>query len=221
MTDTRHSRAAEPALVSDEEERARLEARNALRQFDTVIQLVEQWTSPEYPKFRLRSSVILQLHRLALEGLSAFAGTFRPADIEITGSRHKPVPAHIVPSEVDDLCDYINDNWSRSAVHLAAWAMWRLNWIHAFTDGNGRTSRALAYLVLCVRLGYRLPGTVTIPEMIARDKAPYYAALESADGGDLKPLEELMTNLLAKQLYEVHQAATSNGDATLPDRKLH
>ena len=30
-----------------------------------------------------------------------------------------------------------NDNWDDSTpVHLASYVMWRLNWIHPFTDGN-------------------------------------------------------------------------------------
>jgi Fic family protein len=221
VSEHRQSKASEPELVTQADEKARLEARNALHQFDAVIQPVEQWTSPDYPRFRLRSSVILQLHRIALEGLSAYAGTFRPADIEITGSRHKPIAAHLVPSAVDDLCDHINDNWNRSALYLASYALWRLNWVHAFTDGNGRTSRALSYLILCVRLGYRLPGTKTIPELIAEDKDPYYKALESADGGDFEPLGKLMGALLAKQLYDIHQAATSNGETDPGDRRFH
>lgn len=221
MSDQRQSKASEPDLVAEPDEKARIEARNALQQFDAVIQLVEQWTSPDYPKFRLRPSTILQLHRVALDELSAYAGTFRPADIEITGSKHKPIAAFLVPAAIDDLCEYINDNWSRSALHLASYALWRLNWIHAFTDGNGRTSRAVSYLILCVRLGYRLPGTTTIPELIAIDRDPYYAALEAADNGNFQLLEDLMAGLLAKQLYDVHQAATADGEPTATNRKFH
>jgi Fic family protein len=47
--------------------------------------------------------------------------------------------------------------------------------------GNGRTSRAVSYLVLCIRLGTLLPGKLTIPEQIERDRGPYYKALEAAD----------------------------------------
>jgi Fic family protein len=221
LNDTRQSKADEPALVTGAAEIAALEAANALHQFDAVVQLIEQWTSPEYPKFKLRPSLILQLHRFALEGLSNYAGTFRPADIAITGSTHKPPPAHLVPAAVDDLCDYVNDRWSQAPLHLAAYILWKLNWIHAFTDGNGRTSRALSYLILCVRLGYRLPGVRTIPELIAEEKAPYYAALEAADGGDLAPLEKMLASLLAKQLLEVHRAATSAEEPGAGDRKFH
>jgi len=218
----RHSKADEPQIIVDPAERAKLEARNALEQFDAVITLVEQFTATEHPPFRLRSSTILQLHRIALKGLSAYAGLFRPAGVDIGGSAHKPVDAFLVPMRIEEMCEYVTENWSKPPIHLTAYALWRLNWIHPFTDGNGRTARAVAYLVLCVRLGYRLPGTTTIPELIAADKDPYYAALEAADAGDLTDLERLLAALLAKQLYGVHRAATQGeGGSELHDRTFH
>ncbi|HYI07881.1 MAG TPA: Fic family protein [Thermoanaerobaculia bacterium] len=221
MTD-RHSRADEPEIVVDPVERAKLEARNALEQFDAVIAVVEEFTGPERRPFRLRASIILQLQRIALKGLSAYAGVFRPAGVDIGGSRHKPVEAYLVPTRIEEMCDYVTDNWSKPPIHLTAYVLWRLNWIHPFTDGNGRTARAVAYLVLCVRLGYRLPGTKTIPELIAADKDPYYAALESADAGDLSVLERLLAALLAMQLYDIHRVAIEgNGDPGSDDRTFH
>lgn len=218
----RHSRAFEAELVSDPDEKARLEARNALRQFDTMIELVDTYTSATDPRpFRLRPSMILQLHRVAMRGLTGYAGNWRPAAIEIEGSKHQPLGAHLVPERIEELCDYVNENWSRSPVHLAAYCLWRLNWIHPFTDGNGRTARAVSYLVLCARLGYRVPGTRTIPEFIAADKKPYYEALEKADGGDLQPLEDLLATLLARQLLEIHRTATTNGEKSTAERTLH
>ena len=218
----RHSRADEPEIVVDPAERAKLEARNALEQFDAVINTVEQFTGPDHPRFRLRSSTILQLQRIALKGLSAYAGVFRPAGVDIGGSNHKPTEAHLVPSRVEEMCDYVTDNWSKPPIHLTAYVLWRLNWIHPFTDGNGRTARAVAYLVLCIRLGYRLPGTKTIPELIAVDKDPYYTALEAADAGDLTVLEKLLAGLLAKQLYDVHRIATEgNGGDDAANHTFH
>ena len=66
-------------------------------------------------------------------------------------------------------------------IHLSAYVMWRINWIHPFTDGNGRTARATSYLVLSVGTGTLLPGTRTIPEQTIANCAAYYAALEEAD----------------------------------------
>src|SRR5438270_2982047 len=153
MTDEekdRHSRALEAELVSDPDEKAKVEALNGVIQFDAVAQMIESFSDPER-KFKLRPSHLLHLHRVALKGLSRYAGNFRPADIEIGGSRHKPPGAHIVPEEIEHMCDYINDSWDKNlAVHLSAYALWKLNWIHPFTDGNGRTARAISYLVLCL-----------------------------------------------------------------------
>ena len=101
----------------------------------------------------------------------------------------------------------------KSPIHLAAYVMWRLNWIHPFTDGNGRTSRAVSYLVLCIRLKVLLPGKVTIPEQIEQDRTPYYRALEQADQAwieqrtDLTEMKQLLNSMLAKQLYALHQEA--------------
>jgi Fic family protein len=152
--ETRHSRAREAELITDPEELARQEALNGLRQFDKVVEMIEYFLQPGY-SFRLRPSHILTLNRIALEGISSYAGNWRPSDIEIGGSRHKPPGAHQVPEFVVDMCEYVNENWTkRNALYLSAYVMWRLNWIHPFTDGNGRTveSRFVLDFVSATRL---------------------------------------------------------------------
>jgi Fic family protein len=79
------------------------------------------------------------------------------------------------------MCEYVHENWNKTPVHLASYLMWRMNWIHPFYGGNGRTARAVSYLILCARLGFVLPGTTTIPELIVNNRAPYYSALRKAD----------------------------------------
>jgi Fic family protein len=211
----RHSHALEPELISDPGERARQEASNGLLLYDAIDEQIENWLQPDRI-YRLRPSHLLSLHRITLKGLSSYAGNFRPAGIEIQGSRHTPPGAHLVPEKVEDMCDYVNANQEKSPIHLAAYVLWRLNWIHPFTDGNGRTARALSYLVLCVRLRLRLPGTNTVPEQISANKEPYYKALEAADESDsmgkfdLSEMEEYLSNLFANQLYSVHGSAKGN-----------
>jgi len=215
-SEDRHSKALEPELIADPEQKAQQEVKNGFRQFDSVIEQVEFWCQPERV-FKLRPSAIVALNRVALEGLTAFAGIYRPTGIEIKGSKHQPAAAHLVPELVEDLCEYVNSNWSRSPLHLASYVLWRLNWIHPFVDGNGRTSRAASFLVLCIRLGYLLPGAPTIPDQISRNKNPYYAALEFADEAFLKShevdvsgMETLVGALLANQLASViHEARAS------------
>jgi Fic family protein len=94
--------------------------------------------------------------------------------------------------------------------------MWRLNWIHPFFGGNGRTSRAVSYLALCARLGFRLPGEETIPDQIVANRDPYYLALRAADNAweerrlDVSQMEALMAELLARQLMAIHDKATND-----------
>lgn len=223
----RHSIAADATLISDPDEIARRESENAVAQFDRMLDMVEEISRGARP-FRLRTSMILDLHRIALDGLSAYAGNFRPSDIEIGQSKHVPPPAHLVPSLVEEMCDYVTDNAETSeALHLCAYVMWRLNWIHPFTDGNGRTSRALAYYVLCGKLGYLLPGSETVPEQIAADRTPYYEALEQADAHlrdgriDLSALEALLDQCLATQLLSAYHDAKNPTAGAPRDRKLH
>jgi len=209
----RHSSALEADLITDPDEKAAQEARNGLRQIDEVTKIVESYTEPDRP-FKLRLSVLLHLHRMALEGISSYAGNFRPAGIAIGGSGHTPPGAHMVPGLVEEMCDYVNEHWATaSALHLAAYVLWRLNWIHPFTDGNGRTSRAISYLVLCLRIGHPLYGANSVPAQIAQDKTPYYNALEAADaansGGQInvEQIEKLLDSLLARQLLGVLEDA--------------
>lgn len=223
----RHSIAEQPSLIDDPIEEAKRESENAVAQFDRVLDLIDEVVRDTRP-FRLRTSMILDLHRIALDGLSSHAGNFRPANVSIGQSKHTPPSAHLVPSLIEEMCDFVMDNFAEAkALHLCAYVMWRLNWIHPFTDGNGRTSRALAYFVLCAKVGYRLPGRQTLPEQIAADKTPYYEALEQADEHwqtgqlDLTALEKLLDACLATQLLSAYDDA-NNPEAGMPrNKKLH
>lgn len=210
-SDRRDSRALEPELIKDPIAKAEAESRNVLRQYDAGIQAIQ--TALERGSFKLRPSLVLALHREALAGISMFAGNYRPAGVEIEGSRHEPPGAHLVPEHVEDMCEYINENWNAATpLHLGAYIMWRLNWIHPFADGNGRTSRILSYVVLSIRAGAILPGTPTIPDQIVENRDPYFDALDAADDAwrqghiKLSRMEEFLGTLLARQLASFYEA---------------
>jgi Fic family protein len=204
----RDSRPASHELFAGPEEKALLEARNGLLQFDEVLQLIDQSIG-----FRLRPSTIQRLQRKAIQDIYTCAGNYRTGPVVIKGTEHQPPPAHEVAELAEEMCEYVNANWERSALYLSAYVMWRLNWIHPFSGGNGRTSRAVSYLVLCARLGYRIPGTATIPEQIVTNRQPYYEALDAADAAwarkvvDVSAMESLLERALAVQLSSVLEAA--------------
>ncbi len=216
----RHSEAESASLITDPILKAEKEAANALLQADRVKDYIIT-SIDRGGKFKLRPSTLLDLNRCAIEGLDAYAGSWRPGGVKINKSKHIPPDGHLVAELVEDLCDYVNDNWNEaSAIHLAAVVMWRLNWIHPFTEGNGRTSRAASYLVLCAKEQILLPGEYSIPEQIVENRTPYYAALEDGDQhyaenneeldqNVVPAMEELLAGMLAKQLTMRHKNATA------------
>lgn len=217
----------EPNLPTDPDEIARLEASNAVEQYDRTLDLIDMVVRDGRP-FRLRPSTITSLHQVAMKGVRRLAGTYRASPVRISGSKHLPPDAATVAGHVEDMCEWIEAQWeTRSAISLAAYIMWRLNWIHPFDDGNGRTTRAVAYLVLSAKSGHRLPGSPTIPEQIANEKGSYYSALEEADAAaergeyDLSSMEGLLRTYLARQLKAAFDDADRAELEDASDRKFH
>lgn len=90
-----------------------------------------------------------------------------------------------VQKELRLAVDHVNASMS------AAYAAYRLTWIHPFADGSGRVSRAVAYAVLLAtkpglwaahakRIGAIGGATLTVPERIERSRAEYLAAVNAA-----------------------------------------
>ena len=201
-----------PGLYRTGEEKRATEARNGAIQFLAVLHCIEEWRAGESS---ISPALLLELQRLAINQIYTCAGHLRNGPVRIDGSKHQPPEHPLVPGFVDEMCTYVNSSWNgATAIHLAAYLMWRINWIHPFFGGNGRTARALSYLVLCAKLGFRLPGNKTIPDLIVESREPYYIALRKADAAwsngklDLAEMESLMESLLADQLLDVHAQAT-------------
>jgi len=208
-------------LVTDPSEIARVESQNALQQFDFAMNFVDVVVA-QGVKFELGRDLVYELNRLATVGVKANAGKPRQIPVGIGGSQHVPPPWEDVTRHVDEMCQYVNSNWGASPIHLAAYLLWRINWVHPFEDGNGRTARMLSYTILCIRLGFVLPGIRTIPEQIASNKMPYYTALEAADAAhakgtiSLRVLETLLSDMLANQLTDVFDQAVGASGSTGP-----
>ncbi len=69
----RDTKATRPALITDPEKKAQREAENAVRQFDRVLDMIDMVAREGRP-FRLRTSMIQELHSIAMDGLSDYAG---------------------------------------------------------------------------------------------------------------------------------------------------
>jgi Fic family protein len=138
--------------------------------------------------------------------------------VKIEGSGHELPHEALVPTLVGDLVGVLNnERESLSALERAAFALWRLNWIHPFAGGNGRTARAVTYLVLCIENGATLPGIPTMPALIFRHRTEYVKALRTADAAeksgrsDISQMAALLEMVLSEQLNSaLRKLATSS-----------
>jgi fido (protein-threonine AMPylation protein) len=106
------------------------------------------------------------------------------------------------------------------ALDVASYALWRITWIHPFSNGNGRTAFAFSYACLCLKLGALLPGRETMVDLILAEPARCRAALRVADQGvagssgepDLSATKAYLDELLLLQM----QSVEADGSASRP-----
>ncbi len=147
------------------------------------------------------------LNHVAVANISQFGGRFREEPIYV--GNHKPPHFKDVAGWMDRFISTIQENWYVwSETELAAYGLWRLNWIHPFIEGNGRTARAVCYYLICARSGSLLPGRRIVPERIKDNREGYERALIAADrewdNGHLNfsEMEDYLAALLQAQLED-------------------
>lgn len=180
---------------------------NLNRQYDFLRSVVGASITLNRPM--LSQEVILALNYHAISCLHANAGQLRPCAVYVgqPPAQYTP-PDHVrVPALMSLFVDEVNRYWDQSdPVFLAAFVLWRLNWIHPFINGNGRTARVVCYFVLCLKAGNWLGGDVILPELIRANRPEYVAALKAADASreagtlDLSMLHALLSRLIDEQL---------------------
>lgn len=183
----------------------RVQEKNLIRQYDLLTNCIEigiQQGPLAFDKYTLWS-----LNHVAVANISQFGGRFREEPIYV--GNHIPPHFNDVPDLMDRFISFIQENWFIvSPTLLAAYGLWRLNWVHPFIEGNGRTARAVCYYLLCVKHGQLLPGRKIVPERIRESRDQYVFALRAADQAwtagnyDLSQMEAYLANLLEAQLLD-------------------
>ncbi len=207
-------------IVSEEQDpvlHTSVQERNLARQYDLLTNCIEIGVAQGHTSFD--KYVLWALNHAAVANLCQFGGRFREEPVYV-GS-HIPPHYKDVPELMDRFISTLHENWFVwTPTFLGAYGLWRLNWIHPFIEGNGRTARATCYYLICARAGALLPGRRIVPERIRDSRIPYYAALQAADRAwhdghlDLSDLEAYLAGLLTAQLTEHGgvEAAPDPGD---------
>lgn len=179
---------------------------NLIRQYDLLndcIKIGLEKGIEFFDKYTLWS-----LNAAAISNIAQFGGRYRECPIYV--GNHLPPHHEKVPDLMDQCLSVVHENWRiiEHPTELAAYVLWRLNWIHPFIEGNGRTARSACYYILCMHYGQLLPGRKIVPQRIRENRQPYYDALMEADDYwhkgqyNVERLAKYLEDLLIAQLNE-------------------
>jgi Fic family protein len=183
--------------------REHLEAINTAKAFDWVCELAK-------PGLVIDHVVLQELHELVMRGSSEWAGRYRMQNVRIGGSdRGPPQPAKII-----GLLDALFSELRGPADPLvkSIYLHHRLVSVHPFLDGNGRTTRLAANLLL---LSHGYPAIV----LRASDRMRYYETLQEADRGDYRGFARFVVRAVDESLA-LHLAAVRPARALVLLREL-
>ena len=125
----------------------------------------------------------------------------------------QPPPFVEVPFLMNDFFEWLNspDAQQMHPIIRAGISHYILVAIHPFVEGNGRTVRAFATLVM-VREGYDIKRFFSLEEHFDRDPAAYYEAFANVDRQspnigqrDLTPWLEYFTEVVAAELSKIKE----------------
>lgn len=171
------------AKISAREAREIIGTREALTLVD---QLAAEGVAPN-------EAVIRELHRRVLWNQSPLlaSGEYRRGENRVIDAGGNPIfqtpPSGDVPWLMHDLGAWLSTASVRHSPPVAAaLAHLELVAIHPFNDGNGRTARAVARLVLGQH-GYDFDGLVSLDAQLDLDRPAYFDAIRQALGRSYEP----------------------------------
>lgn len=158
-----------------------LEAVGHKEAFGLVFELAKQGMD-------LDERIIKQIHSLVMMSDRSIAGVYRSVPVRITGAAHTPPEPYLVSKRMEQLMiDYEALKRGLHILEAIAEFHLRLEGIHLFLDGNGRTGRLLINLEL-IKVGL-LPINIKFG-----DRRKYYDCFDDYYGG--KQTADTLTRLI-------------------------
>ncbi len=183
---------------------------NAISAYDFVDYLSDQEDIP------INELAIRELNRQFLLG-SAEAltpGVYRKGQNKV-GARYDPPDQGDVPALMRDFAAWLEAEDELNPIAKAGLAHLQLVAIHPFWDGNGRTARAIATLILQRSRRYAFKKLLSLESFFARLRDEYFTAIERSLGThnvtryDATPFLEFFTMALTAHSIDLTQRVTA------------
>ena len=147
---------------------------------------------------------LLSAHRILMQALIKNAGQYRKSGVGIVkGSQvaHIAPPASNVPFLMKDLFNYIKKSDELILIKSCVFH-YEMEFIHPFSDGNGRMGRLWQTLLLMEQ--YPVFEFLPFETLISKNQKKYYEALSTSDKkGESTSFIEFMLKVLSESLDEL------------------
>ena len=194
-----------------------LNAANSINVLEALVTYLTHFNQPNTLPWAPNEMALRELHRCGTLFLLQKPGEYRDVPVQVANVQtgaviYQAPPWEDVPKLMGEFFDELTNIWRNGdALDAAAFALWRINWVHPFKNGNGRTARAFCYACLNARLGVILPGTTTVIDQIMLTRPDYEAAIRVADQAaagdhaarDLKQMKDYLDGLLQIQIASI------------------
>lgn len=147
---------------------------------------------------------LLLAHKFMMKGLVKEAGSFRSGNVGVYAGKeliHAGTPAKYVPDLVKQLFTWLKQSKHHPLVKSCIFH-YEFEFIHPFTDGNGRTGRLWQSLIL--QKWKSVFAWVPIETLVYENQEEYYMVLHHADiVGDSTEFVEFMLRMIRNALKEI------------------
>lgn len=151
----------------------------------------------------------LKAHNILMTGLIEKPGSYRKKGVGIVKGdkvEHLAPPSENVAFLMRDLFHYLNDPSELTLIKSCVFH-YEMEFIHPFTDGNGRMGRLWQTAILMSE--YPLFEFLPFETLIAKNQTAYYEALSQSDkAGKSTPFIEFMLTIINQSLGELLTLST-------------
>ena len=160
----------------------------------------------------INEAITLEIARILTEG-TLEEGTksgWRDGPVQVVSGRQEVVyvapDADTIRPMLDDLFAFLQMDDVHPVIKACAVHIYFVT-IHPLFDGNGRTARALAYMIL-LQAGYDFFRQVPISGLLVQERSKYYKAIRAAqdpvNGNDFTYFMEYYADMLLRSISDIH-----------------
>lgn len=199
------SLAIEGNTLSEEQITALLENKRVIAPKNEILEVLNANTVYENVKqFNVTSNTdFLKAHKQLMDGLISDAGKYRKKGVGIVSGesiRHIAPPADKVSFLMKDLFDYLKTE--EIALIKSCVFHYEVEFIHPFSDGNGRMGRLWQTRILMEE--FPIFEFIPFENLIHQNQNEYYSALSQSDkAGNSTPFIEYMLGIIQISLSDI------------------